>query len=346
VRSYYNFVLAAGQSWPEAFGGREMAPFKWIRVHNRGGAQITASLDSGLAAASGDLARIWDIWDPGDRRVRNVRGLKDPPCGSGEGCIGELHIFNNGSVATTVYVETDMDPIVDLEAAGAAGAAVIGGPVDAQPNQDAQIMAALGMAWNGSGWDRVRNGSGAAAGKGLAVNLQDGGTSQLLGVVFVPGGSDAVVGQTFAGLWTQAYSSLFNGTTWDRFRSAGLGVAAVGDISQFNTESTVALGAAATFTGPWRDTLNYNWFAALALSDQAGTLLIDEADAATPNFTNLVQSQATAATPANQPSPPAAGQVARIAPTKSLLRFMRVRYINGATLQARFALASSLSPLN
>lgn len=120
----------------------------------------------------------------------------------------------------------------------------------------------------------------------------------------------------------------------------------VTDVSLFFTETTAALAANGVFTGPWRDAADFNWFAAVALADVAGTLLVDEADQSAPNVTNLVASQASAATGANQPSPPAAGQVARITPVKTVMRFVRVRYINGAGAQARLNIQSTLSPLN
>lgn len=129
--------------------------------------------------------------------------------------------------------------------------------------------------------------------------------------------------------------------------SAAAGALAVGDVSVFNTESTAALGSSSTFTGPWRDQLNQNWFGAVALTDAAGgTLVIDEADAAAPAATNLVAKAAVAATDALAPSPPAAGQQARLAPTKTLMRFVRLRFVNGATVQTRFFAYSSMSPLN
>lgn len=126
--------------------------------------------------------------------------------------------------------------------------------------------------------------------------------------------------------------------------NAGLaGAVAVGDLSVFFVESTTPLAANATFTGPWRDCADFNWAAAYAVSDQSFTLFIDEADAATPNVINQVQSQASAAAPAgNNPG----GQSARIVPTKTVLRFIRVRVLNGATLETRLNVQSSLSPLN
>lgn len=129
--------------------------------------------------------------------------------------------------------------------------------------------------------------------------------------------------------------------------SAGAGAISCGDVSVFVTETTAALGSSATFTGPWRDQLNQNWFGAVALTDAAGgTLVIDEADSATPAAANLVGKAAVAATDALAPSPPAAGQQARLAPTKTLMRFVRLRFVNGATAQTRLFAYSSMSPLN
>ena len=126
-----------------------------------------------------------------------------------------------------------------------------------------------------------------------------------------------------------------------------VGAVAIKDISVFFTETTTPLAASATFTGPWHDALNYNWYGAVALTDAAGgTLVNDEADASTPNVTNLVAKQLVAATDALAPTPPAAGQQARIAPTKTVMRFVRSRFVNGATLQTRLNIQSSLSPVN
>lgn len=122
--------------------------------------------------------------------------------------------------------------------------------------------------------------------------------------------------------------------------------AAVQDISAFFNESTTPLGGSATFTGAWRDTLNYNWFGCQAWSDVTGTLLQDEADSATPTVTGLIASGTMAAPGANAPTPPSGGFVSRLVPVKPVLRFVRGRYVNGAGAQARFNLQTSLSPLN
>lgn len=120
----------------------------------------------------------------------------------------------------------------------------------------------------------------------------------------------------------------------------------VTDASAFFNESIVALGGNGIFTGPWRDTVSYNWFGGQAWSDVTGTLYLDEADASTPTVTGLAAKNAMAAVDANAPTPPTGGFVSRQSPIKQVMRFLRVRYINGAGAQARFNLQSSLSPLN
>lgn len=254
MRSGWGFTLAGGAMWPDQQGGREAAPFKYIRVHHRTPTAIQpiiCCLD-GPPPLNGALDddRTWDVFYPGERRVRNTGGVADP-------WTDDLHFLNLDANPVAIYVETSDTPIVDI--AGVQG-----------------------------------------------VHLLDGTTSGPAPVL------------------------------------SGIGVG-VGDISAFFTESTTPLAAAGTFTGAWRDCVDYNWAAAYAVSDQSFTLFVDEADAATPNVINQVASQASAAAPAgNNPG----GQFARIVPTKTVLRFIRVRILNGATLQTRLNVQSSLSPLN
>lgn len=249
-------VIPAGASWPESAGGPVDLPpaFYWIRVDQTrtpAGCDVLVSLD-GPVRQSGDVFGYWDRFNAGERRVRNVgKPGVDAPA-------KELHILNLGAVQATVWIELDLDPIIDV----------------ASTNPERVVDS--------------------------------------------------------------------NGNVLD----VAISSAAVKDISVYTLETNVALGGSATFTGAWHDTLYYNWFGALALTDQSGTLLLDEADAAAPTVTNLIASAATAATPANQPSPPGAGQVARIVPTKTVLRFNRVRFINGATAETRLNIQSAESPLN
>lgn len=126
----------------------------------------------------------------------------------------------------------------------------------------------------------------------------------------------------------------------------------VSDTSVFTTETTTLLGSSATFTGAMHDATNYNWFGAKAnvSGGQAGTLFIDESSAASGANIYQVATQAAAAEPATHGSP---GTVAattfgsRVAPLKTVLRFLRAVYVNGATAQTgTFEVQSALSPLN
>ena len=121
----------------------------------------------------------------------------------------------------------------------------------------------------------------------------------------------------------------------------------VADATNFITESTTALGSSATFTGPLRDTFNYNWAGLKSNADQAGTLFLDESDASSGSPIMQVATQASAASPATHGAPGTfVGQEARIAPTKTVDRFIRAVYVNGATAQTVFRLDSATSPLN
>lgn len=127
---------------------------------------------------------------------------------------------------------------------------------------------------------------------------------------------------------------------------------AVQDVSQFNAETTTLLGSSATFTGSMRDTTNYNWAGAKSnvSGGQAGTLYMDESSAASGANIYQVASQAAAAEPATHGSPGTVANTtfgARITPTKSLLRFIRFTYVNGASAQTgTFEIQSAMSPLN
>lgn len=179
------------------------------------------------------------------------------------------------------------------------------------------------------------------------MQLQDGGggTANLATVLAAGQGDGIAQGNAIEDV---VHLYAYNGSTWDRVRTinqltAQQGAVSVGDVSAFNVETTAALGSSATFTGPWRDGAAYNWLGAYAVSDQTFTLFTDEADQSTPNVINQVSTQASAAAPAaNNPG----GQFARVVPTKTVLRFVRIRVVNGATAQTRLNVQSSLSPLN
>lgn len=126
----------------------------------------------------------------------------------------------------------------------------------------------------------------------------------------------------------------------------------VGDQSQFIVETTVLLGISTTFTGALHDAASYNWFGAKAnvSGGQAGTLFIDESSAASGSNIYQVATQAAAAEPATHGSPATVAATtfgARIAMQKTVLRYVRVVYANGASAQTgTFEVQSALSPLN
>ena len=125
-------------------------------------------------------------------------------------------------------------------------------------------------------------------------------------------------------------------------------VGGVVDVTQFYLESSTLLGSSATFTGPMRDCTTYNWAGAKAGASVAGTLDLDESSAASGANIYQVATAATAASPAAHGTPASfSGQEARVAPSKTVLRFIRIVYVNGASAQTgTFDLGSALGELN
>lgn len=103
------------------------------------------------------------------------------------------------------------------------------------------------------------------------------------------------------------------------------------------TDSTTALAASATFTGTGRANSagQFAFFNATAFADQAGTLFIDQSLDTGATY-QAIASQAVAAGGAGLLSVRLCGAV-------STATLYRVRYVNGATLQATFRLSSSFS---
>jgi hypothetical protein len=126
----------------------------------------------------------------------------------------------------------------------------------------------------------------------------------------------------------------------------------VADVSLFTVETTVLLGSSATFTGALHDGSSYNWFGCKAyasLGTVTATLFIDESSAASGANIYSVATQATAAGTAVHGSPATAtpGVEARIVMTKTILRYLRVVLVNGATaMTGSMEVQSALSPLN
>lgn len=94
------------------------------------------------------------------------------------------------------------------------------------------------------------------------------------------------------------------------------------------TDSIALLGGAGVFTGTSRATTGVSRFRAKAVSDQAGTLLIDQSvDGIT--WDNTISQPVPAATPTEIESITNDG-------------FTRVRYVNGGVAQGSFRLSSAL----
>jgi hypothetical protein len=103
------------------------------------------------------------------------------------------------------------------------------------------------------------------------------------------------------------------------------------------TDSTAALAAGATFTGTGRanSAAQYEFFAATAYADQAGTLFIEQSLDTGATYQPIL-SQAVAAGGA-------ANLAVRICGAVGTATLYRVRYLNGATLQTVFRLSSGFS---
>lgn len=103
------------------------------------------------------------------------------------------------------------------------------------------------------------------------------------------------------------------------------------------TDSTTALAAGATFTGTGRanSAAQYEFFAATAYADQAGTLFIDQSLDTGATYQPIL-SQAVAAGGA-------ANIAVRMCGAVGTATLYRVRYVNGAALQTVFRLSSGFS---
>ena len=103
------------------------------------------------------------------------------------------------------------------------------------------------------------------------------------------------------------------------------------------TDSTAALAASATFTGTGRanSAAQYEFFAATAFADQAGTLFIDQSLDTGATYQPIL-SQAVAAGGA-------ANVAVRMCGAVGTATLYRVRYVNGAAAQSVFRLSSSFS---
>lgn len=108
-------------------------------------------------------------------------------------------------------------------------------------------------------------------------------------------------------------------------------IAGITRVAAFST--TTPLAGAGVYTSPTVDGVNYKLLTFLALTDQAGSFFIQHSDDGT-NWTN--SAAAASATTANTPS---------LQSVTITLRYIRIVYTNGATLQGTFKLTGYLSPL-
>ncbi len=103
------------------------------------------------------------------------------------------------------------------------------------------------------------------------------------------------------------------------------------------TDSTTALAAGATFTGTGRanSAAQYEFFAATAFADQAGTLFIEQSLDTGATYQPILSQAVIAGGAANL--------VVRVSGAIGSASLYRVRYVNGATLQTVFRLSSGYS---
>lgn len=103
------------------------------------------------------------------------------------------------------------------------------------------------------------------------------------------------------------------------------------------TDSTAALAASATFTGTGRanSAAQYEFFAATAFADQAGTLFIDQSLDTGATYQPVMSQAVTAGGAANI--------AVRICGAVGTATLYRVRYVNGAAAQTVFRLSSGFS---
>lgn len=128
--------------------------------------------------------------------------------------------------------------------------------------------------------------------------------------------------------------------------SSGIGTVAVSGTTTVSgtinpgtgfTESTTALAAGATFTGAGRanSAAQYEFFAATAYADQAGTLFIDQSLDTGATYQPIMSQAVTAGGAANI--------AVRMCGAVGTATLYRVRYVNGATLQTVLRLSSGFS---
>lgn len=189
MRQQFGVRIPVGQSWPASDGGRNLPPFSWLRIHNRGTADVVYST-TGIAVNDASLYEEYVF--AGQRRLRNfsrdrtidLAGAPSlSPTSPGAELPHELHILNVGTAVAILWIELDDAPIVDMGSSDPGGAAqqvdvtdrwarlagqidiarIAGAPlanwVAAQDGNwvaSALPVASLDLVWTGAGWDRIR----------------------------------------------------------------------------------------------------------------------------------------------------------------------------------------------
>lgn len=113
MRQRFAFTLSAGGRWPEADSGRNLPPFNWVKIDNRGSNAVDVAL-SGNPAAADKVDTIMTVGS-GKVRVFNVAGPAPPRADApdgGEAWPQELHLVS--AAGTSLVVEIADHPIVDL----------------------------------------------------------------------------------------------------------------------------------------------------------------------------------------------------------------------------------------
>lgn len=117
MRLRFPVTLGAGGRWPDTPAGdvgRNLPPFNWVKVDNRGSSN---PVDVGLNAGPNAGDKIDTLLTVGGGKVRvfNVAGPHPPGSDhpdAGEGWPQQLHLVS--SSGTTVLIEIADHPIVDM----------------------------------------------------------------------------------------------------------------------------------------------------------------------------------------------------------------------------------------
>lgn len=305
MRLRFGVSLAAGATWSSATQ-KPLHAYSWIHIENRAvvGSGNDVLVDTLAEALLGQgVDGYWRYLAAGQRITDNACGPDDAPA---EG----LTLTNIGTATVLLLVEIASTPIVHFsdfptEATGGGG----GGGTVTQGT-----AAAIAGGWPVEITDGTHGPAAVSAANALKV---DGSA------VTQPISAAAPLAVTESGAWTVGLV-------------AGTAVCgAVQNATEQFADSTTVLAAGATFNGTARDSGNnagaagagWSRFRVFAFSDQVGTINVQQARISGTWFTTLSQAVGASA--------------ATIIESIVTLRFLRVQYVNGATLQTQFELDSA-----